>query len=65
MCLQFSFQGRAKVSLKNNCEKKRDFSKILGYLGIFRNFWGYLEMFGGIFRERIDNFSGYLCRGLH
>ena len=56
MCLQFTFQGRAKVSLKNNCEKTRDFSKILGYLRIFRNFWGYLEIFGGTFRERIENF---------
>ena len=25
MSLPFSFQGRAKVSLKNNCEKNRDF----------------------------------------
>ena len=56
MCLPFSFQGRAKVSEKNNCEKNRNFSKILGYFGIFRNFWGYLENFGGIFREKIENF---------
>jgi len=56
MCLQFSFQQRAKVSLKNDSEKNRDFSKILGYLGIFRNFWGYLGIFGGIFREKIENF---------
>ena len=28
MCLPFSFQGRAKVSLKNNCEKRRNFKKI-------------------------------------
>ena len=55
MCLQFSFQGRAKVSLKNNCEKSRDFSKNLGYLGIFRNFRGYLEVFGGIFRKKFEN----------
>jgi len=41
MCLQFSFQGRAKVSLKNNCEKNRDFYKTLGYLG-------FLETFGDI-----------------
>jgi len=56
MCLRFSFQERAKASLKNNCEKNRDFSKILGYLGIFRNFWGYSEIFGGIFREKFENF---------
>ena len=56
MSLQFSFQEKAKVSLKNNCEKNWDFTKILGYLGIFRNFWGYLEIFGGIFREKIENF---------
>ena len=31
MCLQFSFQGRAKVSLKNNRQKNRDF-------GIVREF---------------------------
>jgi len=54
--LQSSFQERAKVSLKINCENNRDFSKILGYLGIFRNFWGYLEIFGGIFKEKIENF---------
>ena len=30
--------------------------KILGYLGIFRNFWGYLDIFGGSFREKIENF---------
>ena len=29
--------------------------KNLGYLGIFRNTWGYLENFGGIFREKIEN----------
>jgi len=52
--LQFSLQGRAKVSLRNNCEKNRDFSKILGYLGIF-SFWGYFEIFGGILREKIEN----------
>ena len=39
MCLPFSFQGRAKVSLKDNCEKiELDCKKILGYLGMFRNF---------------------------
>jgi len=36
--------------------RKTDFSKILGYLGIFKNVWGYLEIFGGIFREKIENF---------
>ena len=56
MCLPFSFQGRAKVSSKNNCERNREFQKISGYLGIFRNFWGYLEIFGRIFREKIENF---------
>ena len=52
--------------------KNRDFQKILGYLGIFRNFWGCLEIFGGTFREKIENFRidfqsiffGYLCLGL-
>ena len=34
MCLRFSFQGRAKVSLKNNCEKQNFFEN----LGIFRDF---------------------------
>jgi len=51
--------ARAKVSLKNNCEKDKDFQKNLGYLGISRTFWGYLEFFGGIFREKIENFRIY------
>ena len=46
--------------------------KSLGYLGIFRKFLGYLEIFGGIFREKkwefpdrfLEHFSGYLCLGL-
>ena len=30
--------------------------EILGYLGIFRTFWEYLENFGGIFRGKTGNF---------
>ena len=30
--------------------------EILGYLGILKNFWGYVKIFGGNFRERIGNF---------
>ena len=56
MCLPFSFQGRVKVPLKIIVRKNRDFQKNLEYLGIFRNFWGYLEIFGGIFRGKIENF---------
>jgi len=56
ICLPFSFQGGAKVSLKNKCEKNRDFKQILEYLGILRNFNGYIETFGRIFREKIENF---------
>jgi len=43
--------------------------KILGYLGIFRKFWGYLEIFGGIlgknweFPDRfLEHFLGYVSR---
>ena len=45
MCLPFSFQGRAKVSLKNNYDKieiVRKFWDIWGFLEtlrIFRDFW--------------------------
>ena len=44
----------------------------LGFLGIFTNFWGFLEIFGGIFRKKnwefpdrfLQHLSGYLCLGL-
>jgi len=54
MCLSFSFQGRAKVSLKNNCAgEKYRFSENVGIfnLGIFRDFWGYLEILEDRFLE--------------
>ena len=50
--LCFLLKEELRFHLKNSCEKNRD----LEYLGSFRNFWGYLEISGGFFKEKIENF---------
>ena len=44
--LPFSLQERAKVSLKIIVSKIEISMKFWDILGIFRKFWGYLEIFG-------------------
>ena len=51
------FSRRSEGFIKKIIVRKIEiFQKKLGYLGIFRNFRGYLEIFGGIFRKKIENF---------
>ena len=49
----------SSISIEDDVEPSVTLEKdktILGYLGIFRKFLGYLEIFGGIFREKTGYF---------